>query len=364
MNYEVWDAAIQDAITKLPDEEATTRSQKFIKQFPTALTQFRNKLSTTKLSIPLAEFQQHPTYLLRWLLAQWKDEETKTFRTDLGLIMTKSAELIQRTQSWRSGEQQPTNTGENYWAIWGFKNMDDMYNAYRTPSKQKEELQNWYFQQFYGLDALDHPVHFELLPNTYRADLILPFSIRRILNNEHTLRHRIPMLNPPPPLAIRVRDDDSGQELKHTTPPPPPAATVVYTNRSDVLSNPILGATWILDARQLSIWSSSQIYKTATALINHSVNITSLHYPEQGFRAIVINLGVVLGSMYNMCMRVMPATTQATTRCFIGNEPLGEIMGGWENVPVMFHKGKPKAIKALTKEEQERATDDAGPFDR
>lgn len=321
MDYQAWDAAIQDAITSLPDAQATSRSQRFIKQFPTALTLFRAKLATTVLAIPLAEFQRHPTYLLRWLLAQWKDEETKTIRTDIALIMTKSAESIQQTQSWRSGQ------GDN-WALWGFKNMDDLYNNYKTPPDQASKLQSWYFQRFCGLDASGHPVHFELLPNTYEKDLILPFSIRRIVNNEHTLRHRIPLLNPP---------------------------------ATERLSDPVLGATWILDARNLSIWSSSQIYKTANALSTHSIKITSMHYPEQGFRAVVLNLGVVWGSMYHMLMRVMPATTQATTKCYIGSDVLEQVMGSWDNVPCMFKKGQ---VRALTRKEEEEVKDDAGPFDQ
>lgn len=336
MNYQAWDVAIQDAIRALPELEATTRSQKFIKQFPDALTQFRAKLGQTTLEIPLADFQKHPTFLLRWLLAQWKDEDAKVLRTDLTLIMSKSAALIQNTQAWRAGRG-------DCWKTWGFKNMDDMYNNLETPPEEAAKLQSWFFQRFYGLDASCHPVHFELLPATYEADLILPLSIRRIVNNEHTLRHRVPLLNPSPE---SVRNDIT--------------ISPESSKRADVLSNPILGATWVLDARKLSLWYGSAIYKTASALIEHSNSITAAHYPEQGYRAVVVNLGAVLGTMYNMLMKVMPATTQATTRCYIGNQVLEEVMGGWANVPEMFRNSK---VTGLTAAEEKLHREDLGPFD-
>lgn len=291
MDYDSWDIAIQDAILSLdaPTQELT-RSQSFIKQFPTALTQFRARLNETELALPLATFQKHPTYLLRWLLADWKDEERKVLRTILNDIMDRGAIAVQKTQEWRSGK------GDN-WALWGFKDMDDLYNNYKTPPEQERVLQEWYFQKFCGDDVQGYPVHFELLPNTFREDLILPMSIRRVVNNEHTLRHRLLLLNPPPQA---VRGDI--------------ALPAGSSTREDVLSRPILGATWVLDARQLSLWYSKAIYKTTTTLLDHSAKITAAHYPEQGYRAVVVNLGVVFGSLYNLAMKAMPATTQVCSQ--------------------------------------------------
>ncbi|CCG82931.1 protein of unknown function [Taphrina deformans PYCC 5710] len=335
MNYQVWDAAIQDAIASLPTAEVTSRSQRFLRQFPTALTQFRQRLSNTDLAIPLADFQKHPTFLLRWLLADWKDEEKKVLRIELNDIMGLATKAIQATQRWRAGE------GDN-WKTWGFKDMDDLYNNLKTPPDQERKLQTWFFQRFCGLDNENHPIHYELLPNTYEQQLIHPLSIRRIVNNEHTLRHRILLLNPPPEPA---RDGTSIDSASSTRP--------------DVLSNPILGATWVLDARNLSLWYSSAIYRTATALIDHSTKITSAHYPEQGYRAVVLNLGVVFGSLYNVAIKAMPATTQATTRCYIGKDVMEEIMGSWEKVPGICRN--PKQTE-LTPAEEERYRFDRGPF--
>lgn len=286
MDYDKWDTLIQEAINALAPSEAFTRAQAFLRKFPTALTEFRTRLHSTSLVIPLADFQKHPTYLLRWLLADSKDEGRKLPRSDLQEIIDLATKAIQKTQEWRSGQ------GEN-WTTWGFKDMDDLYNNYKTPPEQEQALQAWYFQRFCGNDVQGYPVHFELLPITFREDLILPLSIRRVVNNEHTLRHRLMLLNPPPEEVRKGILLASGS-----------------SNRTDALSRPILGATWVLDARQLSLWYSTAIYKTTTALLEHSAKITAAHYPEQGYRAVVLNLGVVFGSLYNLAMKAMPATTQ------------------------------------------------------
>lgn len=336
MDYGAWDNAMQDAIVGLDVSACTSRSQRFIRQFPNALTEFRARLATTSLQIPLADFQSHPTYLLRWLLAQWKDEERKVLRTDLHEIMSHSIRSVQATQEWRSGK------GEN-WSLWGYRDMDDLYNNLRTTEGEEAKLQAWYFQRFCGLDKSGHPVHFEVLPSTHEEALILPLCIRRIVNNEHTLRHRIPHLNPPPPELLE------GSRSRSRTPDD-------SARTADALSNPILGATWILDARRLSIWYASAIYKTASALIDHSTRLTSAHYPEQGHRAVVLNLGVVFGSMYNVAMKAMPATTQASTRCYIGNAVLDDLL---DPVPEIC---RAEGATRLTLAEQERYRHDDGPF--
>lgn len=337
MNYKEWDSAIESAISTLVDDKATSRAQTFIKKFPKALTTFREHLSQTRLAIPFADFQHHPTYLLRWLLAEWKDEEAKVLRTDLDIIIRKSTARIQRTQEWRSG------VGPS-WEVWGFKGMDDMYANYKTPIEQDTKVSTWFPQQFFGLDTLNHPLHLELLPNTYDEKLVLSLTLRRIVNNEHTFRYRIPWLNPPPAHLL---------EAAGISPDPR------FTTRPDVLSNPILGATWVLDGRNLSMWYSSAIYKTASVLIEKLSPVFEAHYPEQGYRTLVLNLGLVLGGLYNMAIKVMPPTVQEATRCFVGNDGLAEVMGGWENVPGMYKE--PKTVK-LTKEEEEKFKHDVGPF--
>lgn len=336
MNHDAWDSAIESAIFSLQDAKAISRAQVFLKKFPNGLSTFRAQLSQTTLTIPLADFQQHPTYLLRWLLAEWKDEEAKALRTDFSIIISKATQRVQVTQEWRSG------VGEN-WAVWGYKNMDDLYANYKTSVEEEKKVQAWYPQRFLGLDRENHPLHLELLPNTYEEKLLVPMTIRRIVNNEHTLRHRLILLNPPPAHLLEAGVSEGK----------------AWSTRADVLENPIIDGTWILDARNLSLWYSSAIYKTASALIGYANTIVSTHYPEQGYRTIVLNLGVVLGSLYNVAIKVMPPQTQRTTSCFVGNEALGEVMGGWEHVPAMYRELK---VRELTKEEQERFRHDLGPF--
>lgn len=345
MDYDAWDTAIQSAIQTLPPAQATTRSQQFLQQFPTALTEFRAHLSSTPLDPPLAPFQSHPTYLLRFLLAEWQDESLKQPRTSLPLIISLSSTRLLATQEWRAGR-----SGEE-WSRWGYKDMNDLYTRYKTPQKEEKALNKWWPQRFLGNDKRGYPLHMELLPSTYEEKLVLPMALRRIVNNEHTLRVRIPALNPPPDSIATSQDTVTEFKLPATHPP---------ATRLNTLTNPILGCTWILDARQLSLWSSSAHYKTATALINHSNKITSAHYPEQGYRALVLNLGVVLGGMYNMAMKVLPATVQSNTRCFVGRDGLVTegVFESEENVPGMY-KGKEKV---LSKEEEERWRNDVGPF--
>ena len=303
IDYAAWDQAIQSAITALSDAQTTSRSQKFIKSFPDALTKFRQVVQAAEFKAPLEDFQLHPTYLLRYLLAEWKDEEKKIYRGDLSDIMQRSLKRIIASQAWRSGE------GE-CWSQWGYKNMTDLYNNY----KPDEAVQQWFPQRFIGRTKEGHPVHFELLPNSYQEKLILPNTLSRLVGNERTLRVRVPEINTP----------------------------------TTHLSDPILGCLWVIDARRLSIFNSGAIYKTATKLIEASNAITSAHYPEQGYQALVLNLGVVLGSLYNMAVGVMPATTQRSTVCYIGNDVLGTTLG-WENVPLLM-----KDKKVTTFQESER----------
>lgn len=349
MDYIAWDTSIQNAINSLDTTCATTRSQQFLQKFPTALTAFRAHLSTTSFDPPLAPFQSHPTYLLRFLLAEWKDESIKQYRTSLDTIIKESTSRLLATQKWRVGQD-----GDE-WKRWGFKNMDDLYNNYKTTQKEDEALQKWWPQRFMGLDGRNHPLHMELLPNTYEEKLVIPMAIRRIVNNEHTLRVRIPALNPAPPSLLEKAGLKSQPGLE--------AIDIPITNRSDTLTNPILGATWILDARQLSLWYSSAIWKTGSALIEHSNKITSAHYPEQGYRALILNLGVVFGSMYNMAMKVLPATVQSNTRCFVGKDCLYDkqerVFVSEGQVPGMYRESKQKS---LTKDEEHEVRWDVAPF--
>lgn len=335
ISYDAWDQAIESAIAALPEAGITERTQQFLRRFPDALSQFRSKLAKTVLVKPLAEFQEHPTYLLRFLLAEWKDEETKTFRNDLNEIMTQSTMRIANSQKWRNG------AGEN-WSRWGHNNMDELYENYRTSAEQEQKLNDWFFSRFLGLDVMGHPLHYDLIATTHEDKLALPMAIRRVLNNEHTLRSRIVLLNPPP------------ESVRNGTPILPGSS-----RRADVLTNPILGCTWILDARKLSIWYASSIFKLANVLIDNAIKLTSAHYPEQGYRSRVINLGVAFGTMYNVLIKITPPTTQATTKCYIGNEALPEIVGSWEKVPEMFKKS---GVTRLTPAEEDRFEEDLGPF--
>ncbi|KAK6502400.1 hypothetical protein TWF506_002980 [Arthrobotrys conoides] len=326
IDYTAWDAAIVSAITSLPTTSQTSRSQQFLSTHPTALSTFRSTLSSTPLAIPLAPFQKHPTYLLRFLLAEWRDEELKTFRTDLSLIISKSLERIIATQKWRSGD-------DECWKLFGHKDMDDLYNNFTHPEEKEEFIHKWFFQGFYGVDKSGHPVHYELLPNSYHEEYMTPLIIRRILNNEKTLRERVLRYNPP--LGVATQEQ---------------------------LSNPKLGVTWILDARKISMWVVPQVYKTMTGMISYSNKYTSAHYPEQGYRAYVVNLGSVLVSLYNVAIKIMPAQTQRTTNCYGGREVLDEVVDG--DVPVMFGKGGYKNVEGLSDDEKRRQWEmgDAGPW--
>ncbi|PRP74127.1 CRAL/TRIO domain containing protein [Planoprotostelium fungivorum] len=319
INYTAWDTNIQNAIVALPEPGANqkfTRAQAFVRTFPDCLTRFRTKIESpeyaSQLAIPLADWQRHPTYLLRFLLAEWADEATGKNRTDIEAIMNVSAERVKVSQEWRSGK-----TGDN-WTEWGYKDMDTFYSQYKTPPAEREAVNRWFFQRFYGTDKLGRPVHFELLPNTFDEKLMLHVIQRRMINNEHTLRVRMPSLNP---------------------------AEGPY-------HDPIMGVTWVLDARQLSMWASASLYKTMNGMLSYTKTYTAAHYPEQGYRALVVNLGSLLITLYNLAMKVLPAQTRNTTSCYGGNEILGEAVG-WENVPGMFKTGATELD--MTQEEKERS---------
>ncbi|KAF3901778.1 hypothetical protein AA313_de0204257 [Arthrobotrys entomopaga] len=303
IDYNSWDAAIVSAITSLPPENLKTRSQQFLSAHPTALREFRTALSTSTLPLPLAPFQLHPTYLLRYLLAEWRDEELKEHRTNLPTIISHSLPRIIASQTWRKGEQ------DECWSRFGYSNMDDMYTNFTTPADTETFINTWFFQGFFGIDKTGHPVHYELLPDTYHPEKMDTLIIRRILNNEKTLRERIPKLNPPPHLAT-----------------------------FEQLSNPKLGVTWVLDARKISMWVVPAVYKTMTGMISYSNKYSSAHYPEQGFRAFVVNLGSVLVSLYHVAIKIMPAQTQRTTSCHGGREVLDEVIGE-DGVPDLFKRG-------------------------
>ncbi|KAF3930083.1 hypothetical protein ABW19_dt0205180 [Dactylella cylindrospora] len=321
IDYVAWDAAIVSAISSLPEDARKTRSQQFVPKHPTALSEFRALLSQTTFDLPLAPFQLHPTYLLRFMLAEWRDEELKEFRTDLKIILSKALERVQISQKWRSGD-------DECWKNWGYQNMDDMYANYRSPKDQDLILQKWYLQTFFGVDKTGHPVHYELLPNTYHEDLMTPLIARRILNNEKTLRERLLKYNPP---------------LGKATP--------------EQLANPIIGVTWVLDARQLSLFATPAMYKTMNGMMAYSNKYTSAHYPENGFRALVINLGSVLISIYNIAIKIMPAQTQRTTNCYGGREILDEIIGE-AALPAMFAKSGQKKVTGLSDEETRKLRED------
>ncbi|KAF3133209.1 hypothetical protein TWF703_007052 [Orbilia oligospora] len=316
IDYIAWDAAIVAAITSLPEADLKSRSQQFLSKHPTALSTFRSTLSSTPLAIPLAPFQQHPTFLLRFLLAEWRDEELKQFRTDLSLIISKSLERVIATQKWRSG-------GDECWKLFQHKDMDDLYANFTHPEEKEEFIHKWFFQGFYGVDKSGHPVHYELLPSSYHEEYMTPLIIRRILNNEKTLRERVLRYNPP--LGVATQEQ---------------------------LSNPKLGVTWILDARKISMWVVPQVYKTMTGMISYSNKYTSAHYPEQGYRAYVVNLGSVLVSLYNVAMKIMPAQTQRTTNCYGGRDVLDEVVDG--DLPGMFGKGGHKNVEGLSADEKRR----------
>ncbi|KAF3923679.1 hypothetical protein ABW20_dc0100862 [Dactylellina cionopaga] len=328
IDYNAWDEAIVTAISALPVAERKSRCQQFVGTHPTALKEFRSILSSTELAIPLASFQLHPTYLLRFLIAEWRDEELKENRTDLAIILPKSLERVVATQKWRSGDD-----SDDCWKLFGYKDMDDMYDNFKYPQEKDAFLHKWFFQGFYGLDKSGHPVHYELLPDSYHEEYMTALIMRRILNNEKTLRERVIRNNPPLPLA---------------TP--------------DKLANPRLGVTWVLDARKISMWVIPQVYKTMTGMISYSNKYTSAHYPEQGYRAYVVNLGSVLVSLYHIALKIMPAQTQRTTNCYGGREVLDEVIGV-DAVPGMFKKGGHKNAD-LSEEEKRRQveTGDAAPW--
>ncbi|KAF3911582.1 hypothetical protein ABW21_db0205515 [Orbilia brochopaga] len=318
IDYEAWDAAIVAGISSLPEAERKSRSQQFLSKHPTALKEFRTIIAQAELPWPLHSFQRHPTYLLRYLLAEWRDEETKEFRTDLALIMSKSLERVTISQKWRSGE-------DECWARFGYKTMDEMYEKFRHPADKEDEIYKWFFQGFYGVDKAGYPVHYELPPDTYREDWMTALIMRRLLNNEKTLRERTLQFNPSP-------EDGATPEQ---------------------LANPRIGVTWILDARRIGLFAMPSVYKTMTGLIAYSNRYAAAHYPEQGYRAFVVNLGSVLVSIYNVAIKIMPAQTQRTTTCHGGREILDEVIGEGQ-VPEMFQKGKSKKVDGLTEEEVQR----------
>ena len=63
----------------------------------------------------------------------------------------------------------------------------------------------------------------------------------------------------------------------------------------------------------------------------------------------------------NVAMKVMPAQTQRTTFCFVGNEVLGERIG-WEQVPKSFKDAG--AATGLTAEEEVLAQKEVVPSAR
>ncbi|BFZ55420.1 hypothetical protein PYCC9005_002461 [Savitreella phatthalungensis] len=340
-DYAAWYRKVQEDIVSLPKSATHTRAQQFVQQFPNALIQFSDKLEQSTFSRALEDFQRHPNFILRFLLAEWRDEATKKNRVDLDDIMRHSLERVKASQAWRSGQ------GE-FWKRWSFKDIDDLYNNYKTSPEAEIELQSWFPQQFYGCDRDGYPVHYEMLPSGHRPELLRDMTLRRIVNNEHTLRFREPRLNPPPVIA---------RSEAHRTPQSEDADAVAA---SDIeCSNPRIGVTWVIDCRRLSIWQSSSIYKTAQAMIEASQQVTSQNYPEQGHQALVVNLGQFWGSMYNLAMKVMPAQTQRTTLCFASNQVLHDRIG-WEQVPVSYKDIGAKKV-SLTPEERSNAAEDVVP---
>jgi hypothetical protein len=57
-------------------------------------------------------------------------------------------------------------------------------------------------------------------------------------------------------------------------------------------------------------------------------------------------------------MKLMPASTQSSTQCYVGHDVLGTAIG-WENVPTMYQKDD---VLTLNREEEEVARADDGPF--
>lgn len=378
IDYAAWDESLQRAIVALSASQATSRSQRFIQTFPNALSVFRKVLQDADLRIPLAPFQQHPTYLLRYLLAEWKDETAKVLRDNLDDIIRLSTARVRDSQDWRAG------VGD-CWQEWGYASMEEMYTKYRTDATLAAKVETWFPQGFSGLAQTGHPIHWEILPNTYDETLIRVSSIRRVVNNEHTLRVRIPLLNPPPRHAIisttaansngltTNQTDDSEPSAPYrdtqasgTTTTTATGSTPPSRAESDALSNPILGCVWIIDARRLSVLYASQLYKTATQLIASSAKVTGAHYPEQGYAAHVLNLGTVLGNLYLLAMRVMPASTQASTRCYVGSDVLSRVVpsgkaGSDERVPLMM---RDRRVLRFTDEERVKQDKegDAAPY--
>ena len=340
IDFAAWYKAVQDAIAALPTDAKTsataTRAQTFVKQFPTCLETFDAALKRVEDLRPFKDFQRHPNYLLRWLLAEWRDEERKQLRTSLDDIITHSTARVKASQRWRSGDG-------DWWAKYGYKNIDDLYDNYKSTPQLDAKIQTWFFQRFYGRDKDGYPVHYDLLPNSHDTSLLRDMTLRRVVNNEYTLRHREWVLNPPPLAVRKAGYVEPEGTLPDVTPDP---------------ANPRIGVTWIIDCRRLSIWQSSAIYKTAQAMIEASQEVTSQNYPEQGHRTLVLNLGLVFGSMYNLAIKVMPAQTQRTTKCSVGNEALKEQID-LADVPALFREPKPK-VAGLTPAEEAKS----GQFDR
>lgn len=343
IDYRAWYGKVQTDIGALPPNEITTRAQQFVKRFPDCITRFADILSSTDFARPLEPFQHHPNFLLRFLLAEWRDEQRKQNRDNLDEIIKFSLERVQKTQAWRAGQ------GE-LWKPWGFKDIDDLYHKYKNTPQLDAEMQNWFPQRFFGHDKNGYPIHYEVLPNSFKPDLLRDMTLRRTVNNEHTLRYRELVINPPP-LVARTADY---KPIYGVTPE-------IDAEADHRCSNPRIGVTWIVDCRRLSIWQSASIYKTAQAMIEATQQVTSHNYPEQGHQALVVNLGAFWGSMYNLAMRVMPAQTQRTTTCFMGNEVLDEKIG-WDRVPKSFKDAG--AATGLTVEEEILAKDDVVPSAR
>lgn len=373
IDFEAWYKAVQDAIAALPGDAAQSRAQQFVKQFPDCLTRFsaalnRDAATPTAAAVgtatdsgvatganstataaaankgmpPLDDFQRHPNYLLRFLLAEWRDEEKKTLRTSLEDVMAHSARRVTDSQRWRRGEG-------DFWRKYGYKDLDDLYTRYKCTPEVDTRIQGWFFQRVFGRDLDGYPVHYDLLPNSHDTSLLRDMTLRRVVNNEYSLRHREWVLNPPP---VAVRGDG------YSAPAGVSAADAAIAPQP---ANPRIGVTWIIDCRRLSIWQSAAIYKTAQAMIEASQQVTSQNYPEQGHRTLVLNLGVVFGSMYNLAMKVMPAQTQRTTKCSVGNEALQEAVAP-DQIPKLFREPKTKLSNLTPEEEAKSGTFDRPPF--
>lgn len=80
VDYQQWDQNIERAISGLPEDTNFSRAQSFLRTFPTGLSTFRAKVEAEEfritLAIPLAEWQKHPTFLLRFAIAEWQEEQS------------------------------------------------------------------------------------------------------------------------------------------------------------------------------------------------------------------------------------------------------------------------------------------------